>query len=226
MISKYIDNKILVIEYPSNKELNLSFYRIDTSWEGHPDLVGRKFSCDEFLDLYSDENGNFNIQGYEIDGVPMSYFQYWDGTNISVKDFNKFLKLFKKDLSNREIIIKNLASSLPCNGYIITFTTGGLLSTKNHEYAHAFSYVYPDYKQRVQVVVDSLTPEIKAKFISGLEGMGYNPAVYNDELQAYLVGYGQPEFSSYFPMLTPEEVEPYHNQIMVVFNEYANKYHI
>lgn len=221
MITKIIDKKILYVEYPNNKELNLATYRSDSFWEGDPSLVGRKFSTDEWLDTISDDNGNFNI--YEWQGVMQGYLEYWDGMNMSLTDFNRFVKKFNGELSQREKDVKKFADKLDRGGYIIYVATGGLVTTLRHEFAHAFAYVYPEYKKSVQAIVDSITPEIKDKFIRGLAMSGYNPDVYNDEIQAYIVGYDPIEYQSYFPELTPEEVQLYFEQITAIFDVYYNK---
>jgi hypothetical protein len=45
-----------------------------------------------------------------------------------------------------------------------------------------------------------------------LRGWGYSigdPAYENEEIHAYLVGYDQKEYRSFFPLILPEEVAPY-----------------
>ena len=197
--------EILLLEYPSNLDINLAAFRISEFFEG--DLKGKKFTTDQFIEEWSDENGNMDI--LEYGGKFYSYFSYWDGINFTKKVLDKFAVKFESDLSVRE---KEIIRAARKSSYIIALAENGAQSTRRHEFSHAFSFTDKAYKTKVFEIVESIPKELRDKFLSGLEGMGYSigdPAYENEEIHAYLVGYDQKEYESFFPLILPEEVATY-----------------
>ncbi len=160
--------EILLLEYPSNMEMNLSTFRISEFFEG--DLKGKKFTTDQFIEEWSDENGNMDI--LEYGGKFYSYFSYWDGINFTKKVLDKFAAKFESDLSVRE---KEIIRAARKSSYIIALAENGAQST--------------------------------------------DPAYENEEIHAYLVGYDQKEYESFFPLILPEEVAPYVASIGEIYAE-------
>ena len=197
--------EILLLEYPSNLDINLAAFRISEFFEG--DLKGKKFTTDQFIEEWSDENGNMDI--LEYGGKFYSYFSYWDGINFTKKVLDKFAVKFESDLSVRE---KEIIRAARKSSYIIALAENGAQSTRRHEFSHAFSFTDKAYKTKVFEIVESIPKELRDKFVSGLEGMGYSigdPAYENEEIHAYLVGYDQKEYENFFPLILPEEVATY-----------------
>lgn len=208
--------EILLLEYPSNLEMNLSTFCISEFFEG--DLKGKKFTTDQFIEEWSDENGNMDILEYA--GKFYSYFSYWDGINFPKKVLDKFAVKFESNLSVRE---KEIIRAARKSSYIIALAENGAKSTRRHEFAHAFSFTDKAYKTKVFEIVESIPKELRDKFVSGLEGMGYSigdPAYENEEIHAYLVGYDQKEYENFFPLILPEEVAPY---VVSIGEIYAKK---
>ena len=207
--------EILLLEYPSNLEINLAAFRISEFFEG--DLKGKKFTTDQFIEEWSDENGNMDI--LEYGGKFYSYFSYWDGINFTKKVLDKFAVKFESDLSVRE---KEIIRAARKSSYIIALAENGAQSTRRHEFSHAFSFTDKVYKASVFEIVESIPKELRDKFVSGLEGMGYSigdPAYENEEIHAYLVGYDQKEYESFFPLILPEEVATYVASIGEIYAE-------
>ena len=208
--------EILLLEYPSNMEMNLSTFRISEFFEG--DLKGKKFTTDQFIEEWSDENGNMDT--LEYDGKFYSYFSYWDGINFTKKSLDKFTAKFVLELSAREKEI--IRAAFRGSSYIIALTENGSQSTRRHEFSHAFSFTDKAYKTKVFEIVESIPKELRDKFLSGLEGMGYSigdPAYENEEIHAYLVGYDQKEYENFFPLILPEEVATYVASIGEIYAE-------
>lgn len=228
MKSTIIDKKILLLEFPGgengddNRECSLSMIRIDLFWESPDDSIKFKYSdWDTLIESISDENGNMDI--YEWDGVKQNFFQYMDGYNVSKVNADNFLNTFKGKLTERELKFANLIKNLPCNGYIIGIVKNGLDTTRRHEFAHAFSSIYRDYKMRVTKIVKSMPSDLKERFWHGLQAMDYTREVLDDEIQAYLVGYDPVEFVSFFPDIPVSEIENYQKQISYIFEMYYSK---
>lgn len=205
--------EILLLEYPSNMEMNLATFRISEFFEG--DLKGKKFTIDQFIEEWSDEDGNMDI--FEYNGEYFSYFSYWDGLNFTKKSLDKFALKFALELSARE---KDVIRAVRKSSYIIALTENGAESTRRHEFSHSFSFTDKVYKTKVFEIVESIPQELRDKFLSGLDGMGYtigDPAYENEEIHAYLVGYDQKEYESFFPLIQPEEFAPYVSSIGEIY---------
>lgn len=207
--------EILLLEYPSNMEMNLATFRISEFFEG--DLKGKKFTTDQFIEGWSDEDGNMDI--FEYNGKFLSYFAYWDGLNFTKKSLDKFTVKFALELSARE---KEVIRAARKSSYIIALTENGVESTRRHEFSHAFSFTDKVYKTKVFEIVESIPQELRDKFVSGLEGMGYSVGDHdyeNEEIHAYLVGYNQKEYESFFPLILQEEVTNYVSAIGKIYSE-------
>jgi hypothetical protein len=207
--------EILLLEYPSNMEMNLATFRISEFFEG--DLKGKKFTTDQFIEGWSDEDGNMDI--FEYNGKFLSYFAYWDGLNFTKKSLDKFTVKFALELSARE---KDVIRAARKSSYIIALTENGAESTRRHEFSHAFSFTDKVYKTKVFEIVESIPQELRDKFVSGLEGMGYSVGDHdyeNEEIHAYLVGYNQKEYESFFPLILHEEITNYVSAIGKIYSE-------
>ncbi len=207
--------EILLLEYPSNMEMNLATFRISEFFEGA--LKGKKFTTDQFIEGWSDEDGNMDI--FEYNGKFLSYFAYWDGLNFTKKSLDKFTVKFALELSARE---KEVIRAARKSSYIIALTENGAESTRRHEFSHAFSFTDKVYKTKVFEIVESIPQELRDKFVSGLEGMGYSVGDHdyeNKEIHACLVGYDQKEYESFFPLILQEEVTNYVSAIGKIYSE-------
>ena len=207
--------EILLLEYPSNMEMNLATFRISEFFEGA--LKGKKFTTDQFIEGWSDEDGNMDI--FEYNGKYLSYFAYWDGLNFTKKSLDKFTIKFLLELSARE---KEVIRAARKSSYIIALTENGAESTRRHEFSHAFSFTDKVYKTKVFEIVESIPQELRDKFVSGLDGMGYSVGDHdyeNEEIHAYLVGYDQKEYESFFPLILQEEVTNYVSAIGKIYSE-------
>ena len=207
--------EILLLEYPSNMEMNLATFRISEFFEGA--LKGKKFTTDQFIEGWSDEDGNMDI--FEYNGKYLSYFAYWDGLNFTKKPLGKLTIKFLLELSARE---KEVIRAARKSSYIIALTENGAESTRRHEFSHAFSFTDKVYKTKVFEIVESIPQELRDKFVSGLDGMGYSVGDHdyeNEEIHAYLVGYDQKEYESFFPLILQEEVTNYVSAIGKIYSE-------
>lgn len=231
MKSTIIDKKILLLEFPGgdngedNREACMSMVRIDAFWECPDERIrGKRFDWDTLIEALSDENGNMDI--YETDGVKQNFFQYMDGFNVSKTNATRFIQKFSiSGFTSREKKFIPLIMSLPYNGYVIGVVENGWITTRKHEFAHAFSYVYPEYRKRVSAIVNSMSADLKQRFWNGLSAMGvYSEDVLDDEIQAYLSGYAEDEFREYFPEIPVEEISPYQVKISTIFEQYYKKY--
>lgn len=205
----------ILLEFPTKKELTLSMFRISEYFESDSDLIrGRKFTMDEFIDAYSDEDG-------ELKKLPggYTYFAFWDGYNVPKIEYNNFLKLYTNELSQRELVILDAVKDLPDNGYIIACEEGDDLTLK-HETSHGIFFENEEYRNQAIEIVKSIPGEVQESFIQDLVEMGYNQDVMVDEMHAYLVAYDPEEQEECFPSLKEEMIAEYRDKLQSLFTEY------
>ena len=117
----------LLVEYNTQKDLALSFCRVEEYYEGKPSVNGKYLILEEFLDQFMDKNGKIN------------YFEYWTGFNIPG---NIFTQWFRQNASDKtrwetelaEEVSKKLDMSKP---YYVIGGKKGDMNTIDHEIAHA-----------------------------------------------------------------------------------------
>lgn len=146
--------KQLLIEFPTRKEMNLTCFRMSEFSEGYEELR-TYYTPDIFIDKWSDENGK------------ITYWEYWEGHNITRKKIVEFYKDFgcyndihptgyrKHIFSEREDAILNELDQIDSDGHVIFCVEGDKMTLK-HELAHSYYFLYPEYKVRADSIVNGL----------------------------------------------------------------------
>jgi hypothetical protein len=204
--------------------MTLTMFRISEFSEGKPGIKDCLFTSDQFIDAYSDEKGDID------------YFSYWEGFNITVEVFNKFLYLFgEPDLSKREwSIMKYLHdNNIPDDGFFMCMVEGDLM-TLRHETAHGYYFEDEEYRHKCMGLLDNLATLrhinnklvrdgdvncVYNRFYKHLLDMDYIGENIPDEMHAYLVAYDQEEWNECFPSIKYEEVKDVVEQIGKIFDD-------
>lgn len=207
----------LLLEFPTRKEMTLSCFRISEFKEGKPEIKGRYFTPDEFIDAYSDEKGD------------LDYFSYWEGFNFSKKNLLDFFIEFchvgdaffdSRLFSKREHRISVASIQLPEDGYIIAMVEGDEMTLK-HETAHGLFFENEEYRKKATEIVNSLGEEVIEKYRTHLVGeMDYNESVLIDEIHAYLVAFDQEEHDECFPSITEDDIYSNRANIQGLFDKF------
>ena len=206
-ILRLSDTRIL-IEFPSRKEQTLSMFRLSEFAEGKDRIKGCHFTIDEFLDAYSDKDGN------------ITFFSFWDGFNVSMKQVHDFLLLFpKSELTKREKRVLKAVRFMPLEGTLITCEKGDKTTLK-HEIAHCKFADNTAYRNEVLDVVHTIDFHLKKKFEGYFKEMGYSTDVIIDETHAYILVYDKEEYDIKFPKIDFEDIEIYHNKLSSIYNRY------
>lgn len=175
-----LDKNILLFTFKTQKELALTFFRVQEYYESpYNDLHGKEFSVFDFLNTMMDEKG-------EID-----YFAKWCGFNIPGIVINKWINSLKDSPTPSENIFweeiyKNILLKNPF--YVI----GALekdSETIDHEIAHALYYMNKEFYENMDILNDKFRknfPKIYNSMSRHLKKMEYRPEVIKDEIQAYL----------------------------------------
>ena len=175
---KPIDN-CLLFEFYTQKDLALSFCRVEEFYEGNPKVNGKYLILEEFLDQFMDKNGKIN------------YFEYWSGFNIPGDAFTKWFRMNSSDKTRWETALaeevsKKLDMSKP---YYVIGGKKGDMNTIDHEIAHALYFMNKIYALKMTELVYAFYKQDRknyTKMVNKLKKMGYGANVIRDEVQAYM----------------------------------------
>lgn len=145
MKAKIVNKNIVLLTFSEQKEIVLSFFRIQEYYESkNPKLKGKAFSVFEFLDQEMNENGE------------ISYFSFWNGFNfpgyvlmnwISAMEFSEKTPYEQKLI---EEVVKSVKTDEPF--YVI----GVMEDDKNtlkHEMCHALYYLNSDFHDEMKSIL-------------------------------------------------------------------------
>jgi hypothetical protein len=194
MKTKVINKNILLCEAETQKELTLTFFRMQEFYESqNPKLYRKTFDAFDFLDAMMDKNGNIN------------YFRDWDGFNVPETIFNAWLSstafqdrsTFEEDLI--DVVFKKLK---PEGRFYIIGVRKNDKNTLKHELSHALFYLNSEYKQAaLQLNSDFLKEDsvIYKRLLRVLsKELKYSDDVLEDELVAWIATSSKEEIEETF----------------------------
>lgn len=163
---------LVLIRTERQYTLASTFLRFQEHYES-PKFRGEIFSLEEFMDWYAVKFGNF------------TYYQDWSGFNIPSSILKPFREGRFNPLSQKENRLLDLLANIPEPFYVVGIYGGKIdLSTLKHELVHGLFYTVPKYREDVRRI---LVPDKIQRFTAVLKKMGYHPAVWRDETNAYLL---------------------------------------
>jgi hypothetical protein len=183
---KEILPRVLLVNIKDQYTLCMTFIRIQEFYES-PQFKGKYFTLEDYMDWYCSVptlgNGSFTYpsdwDGMNFDGVTL---KKWLHTCIKNKD-----QLRNKELKLINSIEKYIGDIDNIDQYYIIGTTNNNGSTIQHEIAHAFYSLYPEYKKRCDELIDLFPVSFVKKCRDIIiESGGYCVEVFKDEFQAYL----------------------------------------
>jgi predicted NodU family carbamoyl transferase len=177
----YNNKAIYHFEFASVEEMNASFMRFSEFIES-PKYKGKYFERDNILEYYPD------------------YHETVLGHNIPGDKYKEFLKVFKGKLSLLEkLVINEIRKRNHIKDFYIIATPkqkDTSYSSLDHEIAHALYYLYSDYKNTINSVLekagyneDDLTSYFTSMY-DIVEFKEYDKSVWKDEIHAFLVDLG------------------------------------
>jgi hypothetical protein len=193
---KEVKKNVFLLEFQDHYDMCMTFLRYQEFYESpNPKFRGKAFNILDFMKWYSSTFG---------EGI-FTYPKDWDGFNFCdyiVPTLREKLKDKESPDFNGydEIMYKawhKCASKANNKPFYIIGTLNGNDDAKEHEVAHAFFYLYPEYKKHMTKLVKELKPETKEKINQELKKLGYTSHVYLDETQAYMSTGLNPSFDSY-----------------------------
>ena len=178
---KEIKPRIFLFEFSDHYDMCMHFLRYQEYYESpSPKFRGKGFTIFDFMKWYSHKYG---------DGV-FTYPRDWGGFNIPGNIiFDLWDKKLISDKNHYDVEMYDAwrtcrAKAGDVNFYIIGVVKGN--GALDHEIAHGFFYLYPEFKNNMKKLVKKLSPKTRQKINATLKKMGYTPKVYVDETQAYI----------------------------------------
>jgi hypothetical protein len=181
MKTKLFGDNIICFTADTQKELTLTFFRVQEFYESQkPALFRKAFDAYTFLTEMMDDEGNIN------------YFSEWDGFNIPSHIFSAWMHstVYEDRSMYEEEMIDQIFKKLDTAKlfYVIGVRKGDE-DTLKHEICHALYYTDTQFKQEADNLVSvfaSTYPKLYDQFRQDLLNMGYAADVVQDELVAWL----------------------------------------
>ena len=175
---KEIRKNVFHIAYKNQYLLTSTMVRLQEFYEcPNYKFRGKYFTHEQFMDWNSSKNekGEFD------------YFDQVEGCNIPDYAVKNFVKVFKGKLWTKEKKMLDKLSKIKGKYYLIgTYKGNGEKANINHELAHAYYYLYPEYKKQMKKLVSDESDHLLSCLYSWLHEAGYCFTEMADEAQAYL----------------------------------------
>jgi NTP pyrophosphatase (non-canonical NTP hydrolase) len=194
---KVFGGNILCCFAETQKELALTFYRVQEFYESRYENLNRKsFNMFDFIDTFMDDDGNIH------------YFNEWDGFNIPKSVYTDwFCGLINNDMFDPNMYEGALTNAIRDNisnrnddFYIIGVLENGDYQTLLHELSHALYYLNESYRLESNKILNenySRYGEDLSKFRDELISHGYSDDVLPDEMIAYLATWSDSDSENY-----------------------------
>lgn len=193
MITQKIGDNTVCFFAPTQKELTLSFFRVQEYYESQkPELFRQKFTVADFLDSMMNKKG-------EID-----YFADWDGFNVPGFIFSEWLESIAGDKPTKyeQKMINQVNSVIDKKRkYYVIGVLQNDIPTLKHELSHSFYYLDVNYKSEADNIVYTFkanSPKLYNKIFKKLKKLGYNDSVLYDEMVAWLATSSRKELEKIF----------------------------
>lgn len=176
---KKITPQIFLFEARNQKELTLTFYRVQEFYESPlKELKSKHFSVYEFIKAQMKDNGH------------LDYFHTWVGFNFPDYVLTDWARIKTQSLGKEEYyLIDQIEKIAPKDKpYYILGSVQGAKNVVDHEIAHALYHVNLDYRTVMDVLIDKLIAKDKDLYKKICKCIldEYSKDVLHDELQAYL----------------------------------------
>lgn len=168
--AEWLTPKILVLSFNTQKEMCRTMLRF-SEYNESPEFRGKTFTLSQFKRWYVKQHGKFN------------YYSQWAGFNQPSKELKVFLNGSFDPLTQSETAVLDLVRHKKGRFCIIAHVKNDT-KVLAHEVAHAMFCLHKDYRDAVLRLVRR-TP-LMPLLLSEISKIGYNKAVLEDELHAYL----------------------------------------
>jgi hypothetical protein len=168
--AEWLTPKILVLSFSTQKEMCRTMLRF-SEYNESPEFRGKPFTLSQFKRWYVRQYGKFN------------YYSQWVGFNQPSSELKAFLDGKFDPLTAAEQAVLDLIRHKKGRFCVIAHVKNDT-KVLAHEVAHAMFYLHKDYRDACLRLVRR-TP-LASFLMSEISKIGYNKAVLEDELHAYL----------------------------------------
>jgi hypothetical protein len=181
MKSKEIYPGLFLYIFENQFDMCSTFFRLQEFFESPiKQLRGKYFTYEKGIEYYAYNN--------KVEPL-FSYFADWGGFNVPGKVVNKFKKVFKDDLTEKELALLNGIPTFPekkADKYYLIGCEVGEEENLKHEVGHGLYYLNKKYRQDMNRLIKLLPERIKLRIREKLLAEGYCKLVIKDEIHAYL----------------------------------------
>lgn len=205
---KEVKPHIFFLDFKDQYDLAMHFMRYQEYYESpSPRFRNQPFSWPQFMEYYAKRfgNGSFSYPvdwaGFNIPGTVIKHVH-----QLGIPDPNEYDSTMLK-------VWEHCLDKYPDRSFYIIGAVGEKWAMK-HEVAHGFFYTQSEYKKEATKLVKALPKALRNKINKVLKNIGYTPAVYIDETQAYL--------STGIPPGFKIKADKYSKPFTDLFNRYYN----
>ena len=179
-VLKEINPHIYILISKNRFDLAMHFLRLQETYENaNPKFRKKTFDLLEFIEDYAKNHGKDSFS-YAID---------FAGFNLT-DDIFKAVYTLDFNMNRYDKRMMEVYHEIQKHNGESKFTLMGILDndkdTLKHELAHAYWYLYPSYKRKMQKNLKELNSDVKSNIESVLASYMYRPRTYADEIQAYM----------------------------------------
>ena len=180
--SKVIGGNILALEFKDAITMTMMFMRFQEYGEGIPKIRDKKPvpEGDVLYHYYRKFGTIYYTAGYAGFNIRGDLFNEWleKRGNIPFNTLERQLLLEVSDVFN-----------LQSDFYIIAYMKGDKV-TKKHELLHALYYLNPEYREKVNAVLDKVSTKRAKRYLQTMDytfGGKHGDWILYDEIQAYVL---------------------------------------
>lgn len=175
MIATIHSPAILHLSFSTQKDMILTMCRAAEFYEcASSRLRNRVFTFDQWVEHYMTPDATLDYD--------------WSGFNIPSRSLEQFFTRF--DLTPREQQLRRATRKLAHAPYYVIASGEGDITTRRHEFAHAYFDLNPTYRRQATALVRELPITIRQSITKELRRWGYASQVMTDELNAYIATSG------------------------------------
>lgn len=180
-----ISPNIFLFTFDDQYDMAMSFVRIQEFYES-PKFKGKYFTLEEFMDYWAKKHGHDTFD-YPVKwggfNVPGDILSEWYRKFLSVE---YVVSLRSREKKIMDMLLERLTEALPLlNIYVIAACKANGSEVIEHELAHAFYRLYPEYKKWCDKALKNISSKVRSDICKSLSSVGYTKKVFNDEMQAY-----------------------------------------
>ena len=188
---------VLHVKADTQYELTSTFMRVQEFYESpYGQIRGQYFTHEQYMDICA-----YGNKRSAADEIVFSYLEDWNGFNVPGDVFDDWSSLFENHYlwdKEKKLIERVYDKASTPEFYVIGTSDEGHKGDYDHELSHAWYYLDPKYKDRMEKLVKELSKRVTEQITNQLMDDGYRDDVIIDETIAYLTTNSMVEIEELF----------------------------